>query len=139
MTAYNQRMTSIVPTLKAHDALSMIGQPVNDFSLAFIAPLGTDYNYVFCNFSLCHHSTYILKNPFTRIENECAIAVKFVLFVLVSWQTLNHNFAFATQCGDFFPQGRITAPGSADCVFSLGRRQQTRQFTQIQRKSGRGT
>ena len=44
-------MTCIMPPLKTHHALSLIGQPVDDLAFAFVTPLGTDHNYVLCHFS----------------------------------------------------------------------------------------
>jgi hypothetical protein len=40
-------MASVVTALKAHHALRMVGQPVNHFPFALVAPLGTDHHYVF--------------------------------------------------------------------------------------------
>jgi hypothetical protein len=40
--ADNQRVSRIVATLKAHHTLGVIGKPVDDLALAFVAPLGTD-------------------------------------------------------------------------------------------------
>jgi hypothetical protein len=37
-------MASIMATLEAHNALSMICQPVNNLTFTFITPLGTNYN-----------------------------------------------------------------------------------------------
>jgi hypothetical protein len=42
LTTNHQGMPCIVPTLKAHHTLRMISQPINHFTLALIAPLGTD-------------------------------------------------------------------------------------------------
>ena len=36
-------MARIVAALKAHDALGGLGEPVDDFALAFVTPLGTDH------------------------------------------------------------------------------------------------
>ena len=35
-------MPGVVPALEADDALRVFGQPVDDFSLAFVTPLGAD-------------------------------------------------------------------------------------------------
>ncbi len=40
--ADDQRMTGVVAALEAHDAGRLLGQPVDDLALAFIAPLGAD-------------------------------------------------------------------------------------------------
>ena len=48
--ANDQGMTCIVTTLKAHYALGVVGEPIDDFAFAFIAPLRADNNYVFCYF-----------------------------------------------------------------------------------------
>jgi hypothetical protein len=42
-------MAGIVPALKTYHRLGMVGEPVDDFSLAFIAPLGTYYYDIFCH------------------------------------------------------------------------------------------
>jgi hypothetical protein len=39
-------MAGVVATLKAHYALRVIGQPVDDLAFTFVAPLGSDYDYV---------------------------------------------------------------------------------------------
>jgi hypothetical protein len=39
-----------VPTLKADDALRVIGQPIDDFALTLVAPLSANYYDVFCHF-----------------------------------------------------------------------------------------
>jgi hypothetical protein len=36
------RVTSVVATLIAHDDIEVLGEEVNDLSLAFISPLGAD-------------------------------------------------------------------------------------------------
>ena len=36
-------MARIVAALKANDALCGLGEPVNDFALAFVTPLGADH------------------------------------------------------------------------------------------------
>jgi hypothetical protein len=38
-----------VTALEAHHALRVIGQPIDDFAFAFIAPLGTNNYYIFCH------------------------------------------------------------------------------------------
>jgi hypothetical protein len=38
-----------VAALKAHYALRVIGQPIDDLAFAFVAPLGADDYYVFCH------------------------------------------------------------------------------------------
>jgi hypothetical protein len=35
-----------MPALKAHHALRVISEPVNDLALAFIAPLSAHYDYI---------------------------------------------------------------------------------------------
>src|SRR3989338_4100759 len=50
LAADHQRMTGIVPALKAHHAMGVVGQPIDDFALAFITPLSADYYYVFCHY-----------------------------------------------------------------------------------------
>ena len=42
-------VTRIVSTLEAHDSLRIVGQPINDFTFAFITPLRTDYNDIPCH------------------------------------------------------------------------------------------
>ena len=44
--ADNQRVTRVVPALKARDDVSPFGQPIDDFAFALIAPLCANYNYV---------------------------------------------------------------------------------------------
>jgi hypothetical protein len=55
----------IVSPLKADDALSSIGQPVDDFSFAFVAPLSADDHYVLSHktsFAAVPRSTFANKN-----------------------------------------------------------------------------
>ena len=40
----HQRMTGVVAALKPGDHIGALGKPVDDFSLALVAPLGTDHN-----------------------------------------------------------------------------------------------
>ena len=46
----DQGMAGIVATLKAHHGLGAVGQQIDDLALAFITPLGTDYDYILCHF-----------------------------------------------------------------------------------------
>ena len=52
LTAYHQRMSGVVPTLKTHYTLRVIGKPINNFAFAFVTPLAADYHDVFCHCSL---------------------------------------------------------------------------------------
>ena len=49
LAADDERVSGIVAALKAHHALRVIGQPVNDLALALIAPLGADNYHVLCH------------------------------------------------------------------------------------------
>jgi hypothetical protein len=40
----DQRVACVMAALKAHDALRHLGQPVDEFALAFVAPLGPDHH-----------------------------------------------------------------------------------------------
>ena len=40
--ADDERVPGVVAALEAHDALRVLGQPVDDLALAFVAPLGAD-------------------------------------------------------------------------------------------------
>ena len=42
----HNRVPGVRTAREPHDTLGFVGQIVNDFSLPFIAPLGTDYDYV---------------------------------------------------------------------------------------------
>ena len=42
----DQRMAGIVAALEADDDVGLLGQPVDDFSLAFVPPLGADHDNV---------------------------------------------------------------------------------------------
>ena len=53
----HQRVTGIVTTIKADNASDLFGQPVNDLSLAFVAPLSADNNYI-----LGHEFTLNFRN-----------------------------------------------------------------------------
>jgi len=48
LSADHQCMAGIVAALKANDALCMIGQPINNLALTFVAPLGTDDDDILC-------------------------------------------------------------------------------------------
>jgi hypothetical protein len=52
LAADDQGMAGIVSALKAHHSLGMVGQPIDDLALAFVAPLGADDHDVLCHFSL---------------------------------------------------------------------------------------
>jgi len=45
----DQRVTGVVAALEADDALRLLGQPVDDLALAFVAPLGPDHHHVSCH------------------------------------------------------------------------------------------
>ena len=45
----HQRVTGVVAALEAHHAVGLLGQPVDDLALAFVAPLGTDDDDVLCH------------------------------------------------------------------------------------------
>lgn len=42
----NHGVTSVDAALVAHDNIRRFAQQIRDFTFSFIAPLGTDYNYV---------------------------------------------------------------------------------------------
>ena len=42
----DQRVAGVVAALEAHHALRVVGQPVDDLALAFVAPLGADHDHV---------------------------------------------------------------------------------------------
>ena len=42
----NQRVTSVVPALKAHHGVGPFGQQIHDLALTLVPPLGTEYNHV---------------------------------------------------------------------------------------------
>ena len=48
----HQRVTGVVAALEAHDALRVVGQPIDDLALAFVTPLGADDDDVLCHFLL---------------------------------------------------------------------------------------
>jgi hypothetical protein len=64
-TADDQSVSGIVTTLETYHALGMVGQPVNDFSFTFIAPLGADDYNVFA------HNDNFRANAFRRIMGDC--------------------------------------------------------------------
>jgi hypothetical protein len=48
LAADDQRVAGIVAALEAHHALGVIGQPIDDLALTFVAPLGTDDDDILC-------------------------------------------------------------------------------------------
>jgi hypothetical protein len=40
-------MAGVMSALEAHDALGVIGQPVDDLAFAFVTPLGADHHHIF--------------------------------------------------------------------------------------------
>ena len=42
----NERMASIMSPLEADDDVGLLGQPVDDFPLPFVPPLGTDHDHI---------------------------------------------------------------------------------------------
>ena len=42
----NQRMSCVMPTLEANNGSRLLGQQVNNFALALIAPLRAEHNYI---------------------------------------------------------------------------------------------
>ena len=48
----HQCMTGVMATLEADDGRDLVGQQINDFTLAFITPLGAQHNNVFTHDSL---------------------------------------------------------------------------------------
>jgi len=55
-------MPGIIPSLKTYYVLSVLGLNINTLPLAFIAPLGTDYNYIGHKF-LCSDYVGNLMSP----------------------------------------------------------------------------
>ena len=45
----HQRMAGVVPALKAHYAIGMVGEPIDDLALALVTPLGADHYHVLCH------------------------------------------------------------------------------------------
>ena len=62
LAADDQRVAGIVAALEAHHALGVISQPIDDFSLALVTPLGADDDDVLCH--LLNFSLNFLCNPF---------------------------------------------------------------------------
>jgi hypothetical protein len=48
----HQGVTSVMAALETHHASGVVGEPVDDLALAFIAPLGADDNDVLCHVSI---------------------------------------------------------------------------------------
>ena len=46
LAADDEGMAGIVPALEAHDDVGLLGQPVDDLALAFVAPLGAHDDHV---------------------------------------------------------------------------------------------
>jgi hypothetical protein len=42
----HKRVAGVVTSLESHDALRVVGQPVDDLALAFVTPLGADDDHV---------------------------------------------------------------------------------------------
>ena len=42
----DQRVAGVVPALKAHDDVGLLGQPIDDLALAFVAPLRADHHHI---------------------------------------------------------------------------------------------
>jgi hypothetical protein len=51
-------VAGVVAALEAHDALSVLGQPVDDLALAFIAPLGADDHDVLAHVRYAGYETF---------------------------------------------------------------------------------
>ena len=49
----DQRVAGVVAALEAHHALRVVGQPVDDLALAFVAPLGADDDDVAAGVATC--------------------------------------------------------------------------------------
>ncbi|GHD21575.1 hypothetical protein GCM10007052_32530 [Halioglobus japonicus] len=45
----DQRMARIVATLEAHYSASLVGEKIDDFTFALVAPLGAENYYVFAH------------------------------------------------------------------------------------------
>ncbi len=43
---HHQGVASVVAALKAHHAVGVLGEQINDFSLALVTPLGAYHNHV---------------------------------------------------------------------------------------------
>jgi hypothetical protein len=56
-------MASVVTTLEPHNDVGLLGQPVDDLALAFVTPLGSDYDHV------CH-TTAFLSGPHDNRQPE---------------------------------------------------------------------
>ena len=90
----HQRVAGVVAALKAHHALGMIGEPVDDLALAFISPLGADYYYVFC------HVIQPLRLDFFNLplivaQNQNPIAIQFIALRLMPGQVHYNHFSLA--------------------------------------------
>ncbi len=46
VAADDERVARVVTALEAHDDVRLLGQPVDELSLAFVAPLGADHDHV---------------------------------------------------------------------------------------------
>ena len=45
-TANHQRVAGVMPALKPHNRISLLGQQINNFAFALVAPLGSKYHHV---------------------------------------------------------------------------------------------
>jgi len=69
-------MTSIMTALEPDHALSVISQPVDNFSLTFIAPLCADYDYVFCHLYNLIKAIYHRDTEAQRTSSKACLSKK---------------------------------------------------------------
>src|SRR5262249_18916457 len=70
LPADDEGMPGVVPALKAHHALGMVGEPVHDLALALVAPLGADH------YDVLAHLLALPHDPFATALGELAVALR---------------------------------------------------------------
>ncbi len=107
LAADHQRVAGIVAALEAHHALRMVGEPVDDLALAFVAPLRADHDYVLWP---CQFSFKWFDDPFIVAPHQLAVAAGFAPVVTVPRQGSNDDFSIGAQAFDLGLQCGIFRP-----------------------------
>ena len=141
----HQRVAGVVAALEAHHRLRVVGQPVDDLALAFVAPLGADDDDVAAGRTgvLLLHVIFESGNveggasegahrPVAVDRDELAVAGELFALVAVPGQHADDDLALLAQAPDRRAQRRRLGPWRADRRPCTGAGHQRRDLLQVQ-------
>jgi hypothetical protein len=92
--ADDQRMTGVMSALEARHRVRAVGEQVNDFALAFVAPLRSDYDYVLCHWLISFRN---LESPVNPVKHGPHLSLRVLSGVCLELQQVRF-FQLSSVC-----------------------------------------